>query len=299
MQPAEQLKTHHSKFKTFSWDRVSFLVPDDWDMSSFDTTPAKSHVEMDDGGPRRLVAEWTRLAGPINAPRIHRRYAQAVEALKKKARSSRDFQNLPADWYATLYSMDGGDSIVSAAHLSAAGKIFFSFLLYFHGKSGNSPDAVLRTLIDSLTVNGEPLAPWECYDMAFRLNSEFQLVETAFLSGRKQMVFQWRQRRLYVWLISLADMVLNGRPPPVWACDFLNQIEGLRGPSFHADQDGAIKARRRAAWPLGHADQLRRLCFRYKVGLEHLPERNQIFLWAYHYRRDEDLKKLEGLEFGV
>jgi hypothetical protein len=287
----------------FAWDRVSFLVPDDWDMSSFETTTSKSHVEMDDGGPVRLVAEWTRLSPPINAPRIYGRYAKAVDKLKKKALTSRELPGLPPDWTATHYKMDAGNSIVSAAHLSSTGRMFFSFLLYFYGsKSKPAPasaiDDALRGLTNSLTVHAEPLTPWECYDMAFRLNSDFRLVETAFLSGRKQMTFQWRQRRLYVWLISLADMVLAGREPQVWACEFLNQIEGLRGPRFQVNDDGAIKTKRRAVWPLGHADQLRRFCFRYKVGLQPLPERNQIFMWAYHYRREEDLKKLEGLACG-
>src|SRR5437868_3353655 len=111
----------------FAWDRVSFLVPDDWDMSSFETTTAKSHVEMDDGGPVRLVAEWTRLALPINAPRIYRRYAKAVETLKKKALTTRELPGLPPDWTAAHYKMDAGNSIVSAAHLSTSGRMFFSF----------------------------------------------------------------------------------------------------------------------------------------------------------------------------
>ena len=290
-QPAARLPSHR-----FAWDRVSFDIPADWELSSFETTPAKSRVEIDDGGPRRILAEWMRLSPPIRAPKLHSRYARAAQALKKKSLSSRDVKDLPEGWFATSYLMPGEVTLITATYLATAGKMYFSFTIESSGNAP-APELILRGLVGSLTIQSGPISRWECYDMAFRLSADFRLAETAFLSGRKQMTFQWRQRRLYVWLISLADMALAGRPVHVWAAEFLNQIEGLRGPRFFADENGTIKHKRRAVWPLGHADQLLRLCFRYKIGFEHHPDHNQIFLWAYHYRKDEDLKKLDGLEF--
>lgn len=280
----------------FAWDRVSFDIPADWEMSSFETTPGKSRVEIDNGGPQRILAEWMRLSPPIHAPRLQSRYVRAAQALKKKSLSSRDVKDVPDGWFATEYTMPGEVALMTATYLSTAGRTYFSFTIETSNKT-LPPTAVLSGIINSLTIQSGPVLSWECYDMAIRVGADFQLAETAFLSGRKQMTFQWRQRRLYVWLISLADMALAGRPVPVWACEFLRQIEGLRGPRFVPGVDGNIKYQRRKVWPLGHADQLLRLCFRYKIGYEHYPDRNQIFLWAYHYRKEDDLKKLAGLEF--
>jgi hypothetical protein len=288
----------------FSWDGISFLVPDEWDLSSYETNPTKSHVEMDDGTTRRIVAEWTRLPARFNALRIQQRYARAAKQFKKRATTSRDLTGLPKNWFATRYTMADANVVLAASYLNAEQRLFFSALLYFYKEelekqSADAPAELLRSIAATVKIEPGPLVPWECYDFAFEINAQFRLAETAFLSGRKQMVFQWRQRRLYVFLISLADIVLRGRPVNEWAAEFLNSITGLRGPRFVAGKDGTITYKRRAVWPLGHADQIFRLCFRYKIGFEYDRDENKIFLWAYHYRRGDDLKKLEGMKWTV
>ncbi len=292
--------TPATKLHTFSWDGISFSVPDEWEMSSYETNTTRSHVEMDDGSVRRLVAEWTRLPPRFNALRIQQRYAKAGRAFKKQALSSKELSELPKGWFATLYVMADGNHLLAASCLATEQRRFFSFLIYFykeeiHNTSGTKETELLRSIADSLKIHDSPIVPWETFDFAFRLSSDFKLAETIFLSGRKQMVFEWRSRRLYVFLISLADMALSGRPLNVFAAEFLNGIAGLRGPKFIPSEDGGVAYQRRAIWALGHADQIFRVCFRYKIGVQHFPERNQIFLWAFHYRRSDDLKKLEGL----
>ena len=286
----------------FSWDGISFLVPDEWDLSSYETNLTKSHVEMDDGAARRIVAEWMRLPARFNAVRIQQRFARAAKQFKKRATTSRDVTALPKGWFATQYTMPDGNAVLAASYLNVERRIFVSVLLYFYkdeltGARAVVPAELLRSIAESVTIHDGQVMPWECYDFSLELNAQFKLAETAFLSGRKQMVFQWRQRRLYVWLISLADLVLKGRAVNVWAAEFLNTINGLRGPRFFAGAGDAVGYKRRAAWPLGHADQIFRLCFRYSIGFEYNRAENKIFLWAYHHRRSDDVKKLEGLKW--
>lgn len=284
----------------FSWDNVSFQVPDDWELSSYETNTTKSHVELDDGSARRMIADWMRLPLRFKAVKVQKPFVRAGKHLKKQALHSREFSGLPKDWFATFYVMADGNHVLHASYLAQEQRRFFSFLLYFYKEDNRDTTgaielATLLAIAKSVTIHDGPLVPWECYDFAFELSSDFKLAETIFLSGRKQMVFEWRGRRLYLWLISLAELALRGRPVHVFAAEFLNGIEGLRGPKFVPSPDNGVTYKRRALWPLGHADQIFRLCFRYKIGVNHYPDRNQIFLWAFHYRRSDDLKKLDGL----
>jgi hypothetical protein len=299
VQCSDDLLTHR-----FAWGGISFCVPEAWELSAFKSAGASTHIEMEDACGPRMEAEWMRLPGKFNAAAIQARCVKAASRLAQKAKASRELRDLPSGWSATVYSFADGRSLVAAVDIVPASKMFFTFLLYFdptpkkrsQRNKHDNPQTVLQILTDSLKVHSEPIIPWECYDLKFKLNAGFALIETTFLSGRKSMVFQWRQRRLYVWLFSLADLALKGRPLNAFAAEFLKGIKGLRGPRFIAKPDGSVEAKRRALFPLGHSDQIGRLCFRYKVGFTQLKDRNQIFLWVFHYRKNDDLKMLEGFE---
>src|SRR5262249_10972486 len=157
-------------------------------------------------------------------------------------KETRELRDLPAGWSAAFCIFPESRSLLAVTHIAAASQMFFTFVLYFDSTSENEARAALTLLTDSLTIHFQPVIPWECYDLNFTLSSAFRLAETAFLSGRKQMTFHWRQRRLYVWLFSLADLALAGRPLPAFAAEFLKTVKGLRGPRFVVEEDGSVSA---------------------------------------------------------
>lgn len=281
----------------FAWGGVSFSIPESWELSAFKSAGGSTHIEMEDTVGKRLEAEWLKVPGKFSATGILSRCSKATAKIAKKAKDSRELRGLPPGWTATQYVFAEGHSLATVVNIVPVAKMFFTFLLFFDGSNENELRSSLKILTDSLKIHTEALMPWECYDLNFKLNSAFKLIETTFLSGRKAMVFQCKQRRMYVWLFSLADMALKGRPLAMFAAEFLNTVKGLRGPRFVAKPDGSVATERRALYPLGHADQLGRLCFRYKIGFERIEEKNQIFLWVFHYRRNDDLKMLDGFAF--
>ena len=104
------------------------------------------------------------------------------------------------------------------------------------------------------------------------------------------LCFHWRLRRLFVWHISLADVILSKHGLSEWAVDQLNSSKHVRGPTFFVDANGAIAARRRLKYPLGHFEEIGRQCFRYRADARHLADRNQIAMWMLNYRREDDLR---------
>ena len=280
----------------FAWGGISFSVPDGWELSAFKSAGGSTHIEMEDADGRRMEAEWLRLPAKFNVAAIQARCAKATAKIAKKAKEQRELRDLPEGWSATLCIFPDGKSLATVVDIAAAARMFFTFVLYFENDSEKEARATLKILTDSLKIHMENAIPWECYDLNFTLSSQFKLTETAFLSGRKSMIFQWRQRRLYVWLFSLADLALKGKPVGAFAAEFLKSVKGLRGPRFF-EQDGTVMAKQRALYPLGHSDQIGRLCYRYKIGFEHIESKNQIFLWVFHYRRNNDLKMLDDFSF--
>ena len=107
------------------------------------------------------------------------------------------------------------------------------------------------------------------------------------------MIFEWRLRKLLLWHFSLADIILKKTGIQEWAVRFLNGFKALHGPVFIAGDNGSITTRRRFRHPFGHYEEIGRQCFRHLAGYEHYPEKNQIVLWVYNYRRPEDVRKLK------
>ena len=61
------------------------------------------------------------------------------------------------------------------------------------------------------------------------------------------------------------------------ACKFLNSSKEIKGVTFAVGDDGEVQAQRmRLRYPLGHSEELGRLCFRYKVWGVHDAEASTI-----------------------
>ena len=106
------------------------------------------------------------------------------------------------------------------------------------------------------------------------------------------MVFEWRLRRLFIWFFSLADVILREKRIEQWAVEFLNGFKGLQGPKFIPVQNGEIHTRISWRYPFGQFEEIFRWCFRYKARCIHLPEKNQIVLYAFNYRNEIDVSKI-------
>jgi hypothetical protein len=275
----------------FAWDGLSFRVPADWNLSACARIKDVWQIDMEDDYAPRMSAEWTTLAPQVDPQTVRQRYAKAAGKLLEAVKSSEPLQDLPAGWSAFLYTMPDDNRLLTAYRLPPAGGRFAFFSLHFPAGNAQSPRQILDTLIESFTVHDEAVIPWQCYDLAFNMPREFKLAGHSFLAGRKNMVFQWRMRRFYLWQFSLAEEALKKQSLPKFAADFLNSVKGLRGPRFEA-RGGAVVARQRLIHPLGHMDQFKRLCLMYHIGFQHDPERNQIFLWLFHHRWRSDLKKM-------
>jgi hypothetical protein len=107
------------------------------------------------------------------------------------------------------------------------------------------------------------------------------------------MAFKWKLRRYFLWHFSCADVFLkDGVSPAEWACGYMNGARLMKGPVFYPDGKGGIGWRRRRPYLLGHREEIATLCYRYNVGCRLLKAENKLVVWAYHYRREDDLKLL-------
>ncbi|NQT93275.1 MAG: hypothetical protein HQ559_10980 [Lentisphaerae bacterium] len=75
---------------------------------------------------------------------------------------------------------------------------------------------------------------------------------------------------------------------------FLNGTRKVPGVVFQHGSSEDIGWRRRGLVSLVHRDELARWCFRYVVGYRRMPDRNQILIWVFNYRRESDLAWLRS-----
>lgn len=282
----------NGEFHRFAWDGLSFDVPANWDLSEYHFGKQLSEVKMEDEVGLRLELRWTRARKRLDEERVRNRYEKGSHGLTDMAEERRPITTLGRGWTAFLYTMADRQVLITAFWLSPDAHTFCFFCLHFEGIGKRKPVRIMEALAASLAVETGPSVAWSVYDISFRLNRDLRLVGTSFQAGRKLMVFQWRLRRLYVWHFSLADMLLKEQTLAAWGAGFLNGYKEIRGPRFVPAGDTRIRARRCLVHPLGHHDEIARLCFRYRVAARHDPECNAVRLSVFNYRHAADLERL-------
>jgi hypothetical protein len=118
-----------------------------------------------------------------------------------------------------------------------------------------------------------------------------RLLSTELAAGRKLLLFHRGMRKFYVWHFSVADVVTaDFESPASFAASFLGIQQQFRALIVEPDgEDRLVCKRRRLRYPLGHFDEVGRMCYKYRAGMRLLPDRNMLRIWIYNYRRERDL----------
>jgi len=285
-------ETNDGPVRRFAWDGFSFPVPEDWDLSEYFFGRGFSSVKMEDPVALRLELEWTRPAKRVDLAGLNERYLKGARRLGETAEEAATVNGLPAPWMGSRYAMEDGRHLVTACRAASGARFACLLRLHFEGTGPRKPERVLRMLASGFALHEEHIIPWEFYDMSLHLGRDFRLVSTKLEAGRKSLVFEWRLRRLFVWQFSLANMLLKDGTPADWGADFLGKCKRIRGVTFQARADGSIAARRHRRFPVGHYDEIGRMCLRYRAGWARVEEKNALVLAVYQYRSDADLEKL-------
>lgn len=298
--------------RRMAWDGVSFCVPANWELAVYRfLRRSVSRIELEDEYAVRLEGEWIRSRKDLKLGRIMKRYETASKPLTLKSEEQHAVKGLPRGWHAThfVFKETGTEEhdedlhvmrheLVTAFYLCPHSSLFCFFLLHFLPEDKEEPTEVIQQLASTFQDHAEEaFTPWQLFDIAFKVPREFLLEHTAFDIGTKLMVFTWRLRRYFLWHFSCADVFLrDGATPAEWACGYMNGARLLKGPVFHPDARGGIAWRRRRPYVLGHREEIARVCYRYDTGCGLLAPQNKLVVWAYHYRKQEDLKLLPTLD---
>jgi len=288
------MNDHPLPTRRLAWDRLSFLVPRHWDLARYAFHKKSTEIELEDDYSVRLRAEWCFPRKQPDLEVVRKRYLKAAERVSAEATASRVLDGLPAAWTAHLYDMpDRHKLLVAFAPLPNPGAFAF-FRVYFAPEDRELPQTVLNLLTKSMTSHGNDPVPWEVYDIKLTLPGDYKLITTVFQAGSKMFMFQSRLRRLFLWQVSLANIALRDCSPAEWAADTLNACKLIKGRRFVPNADGEVAARRSRWHPFGHADEIARWCYRYKVRCEHDAEANVLYLWCLNCRNDADIAALRG-----
>jgi hypothetical protein len=306
---------HERNSRRLAWDRVEFRVPRNWELALYKfLRKGVARIEVEDEYAVRLEAEWIRPRKRLHTDAILKRYTRASRKLTLKATDKQPISGLPQGWFATRFvfreTVAAGKTagltvvrheLITAFHVCPRSEIFCFFLLHFLPEDREDPEEIIRLLADSFRHHGSgELVPWEVFDMAFELPRDFLLENTLFDVGAKLMIFRWKLRRFYLWHFSCADMFLkDGVVTEEWVTGYINAFSRIRGPVFFPGKNGGVTWKRRRRHFLGHVDEMVRGCFKYKVWCHRDRERNQLVVWVFNYRKEEDLQVIpRAMRFG-
>lgn len=286
-----------SPYHIFAWQGFAYDIPARWNLAEYKVADGISSVRLDDDFGPRLDFEWFYARRPVKADVIRRRYDKIAAAMHKTGTVAANMEDMPGGWSACLYSMDDGKRLMAAYRLGPESNFFCLLKMYFESASRREAERIIRLIASSFSLYDHGFIPWAVYDIAFQLQKDFRLVATSFQAGRKLLVFEWRMRRLYLWFFSLSDMLLQKQTMEEWCVGYLQSFKAISGVSFKAGQEGEIPARSQWRRLFGNIEPVMRGCLRYKAWCRRIPDKNQIFLGVFNYRRQEDLLFLaSGLE---
>lgn len=281
--------TNNEQYHLFAWQGFACEVPVEWNLAGYAVTDGIASVRLHDDFGLRLEFEWRASRPALKTEIIRRRSAKIAAAMIAAGAQAENIADLPAEWSACLYSRPDGKRLLTAFRLAAENNFFGLLKIHFDNASSRAADRIVRRLAASFKLYGAGLAPWAFYDVAFQLRSDFKLVATSLRAGRKLLVFERQLRRLYLFFFSCADLLLQKQPLEKYCAGYLNGFKALAGVKFAAGENGGITSRRQWRRFWGNVEPLVRGCLRYQAWCRLLPERNQIFLGAFNYRRPADL----------
>ena len=281
-----------SWYHLFAWQGFSYEVPSEWNLAEYNIRDSVSCVRLQDDFGLRLEFEWVYVRRPVKALIIHRRYDKIASVMNRAGAVADNIEELPAGWSACLYSMSDGKRLLTAFRLMPDSNFFCLLKIHFESASKREAERIIRKITSTFTLYEQGLVPWAFYDISFHLHSDFKLVATSLLAGRKLLVFTWRGRRLYLFFFSLADILLQKPSMEKYCADYLNGFKAVSGVRFSAGENGTIVARPRPWRFWGNVEPIIRGCLRYQAWCRLIPDKNQIFLGVLNYRRHADLATL-------
>lgn len=284
-------------YQQFAWQGHSCDIPADWNLAEYKVVAGVSYARFHDDFNRCLDFEWVNARRRIRIEEVRERYDKIADAMEASGAESENIEDLPGGWSACFYSMPDGKRLVAAFKLVPESNFFCLLKMYFEQASKREADRIVRRITDTFRLYEQGLVPWAVYDVSFQLQHEFKLGATSFQAGRKLLVFDWRLRRLYLMFFSLADLLRKQRSMEKWCVDYLNGFKGLSGVKFVEGGEGGIVALHNWLRFFGNVEPVTRGCLRYKAWCRLVPDKNQIFLGVFNYRRQSDLSFLaSGLD---
>lgn len=284
------METYHR----FAWQGYSCEIPADWNLAEYKIVAGVSQAHFFDDFNRRLDFEWMYVRRRLKIEAVRRQYDKIADAMKASGAQAENIADLPGGWSACLYSLPDGKRLMAAFRLVPENNFFCLMKIYFENAGRREADRIIRHIAGTFRLHEHARVPWAVYDIDFQLHNEFKLVATSFQAGRKLMVFEWRLRRLYLNFISLADMLCKNQAMEKWCADYLNGFKAIAGVKFAAGREGEIMAAHNWWRFWGNVEPVTRGCLRYKAWCRQIPEKNQIFLGVFNYRRQADLAFLNS-----
>ena len=280
---------------SFSWDGISFDVPENWNIAIYKFPKRLTRVEFEDDYTTRIEAEWTRPLRTLDMDRIQERFNASSRKLTRDADRTKRIEDLPSGWAATLYQLPEKHKLVTAMYLGPASELFCFFFIHFEPKDPEDPTEVVSAITNSLKIQTGSLKRWTLYDISLEIPSDFQLLSTRFETGLKLFVFRWKRRKCCIWFINLADLVLKKQSLGEWMARLFNSSRLFRSLVFRIDGDNRIFSTRRKRHRLGHIDEIVRWCFKYQFDCIQDKENNQLIPWIFSYRNESDLEQLKNI----
>jgi len=298
-----------------AWNGISLAVPQNWELSNY-RFPGRgvAHIDVEDEYSRRLELDWLAGAQRAQTARFLSDYDRSAANLARHADQKTPLAGFPEEWRVTRYDFREiiptrrktreigvvAHSLYSAIFTACDASFVCRMQLHFLPGDSENPDAVLRLLTGSLKLHAAGPIPWTLFDIDFELPREFLLEATSFDIGSKLMIFRRGGRRLYLWFLSCADRFLTSATrEETWVTGYLNGQRRVPGIVFWPGAEGAVTWRRRRRHLFCHRDELSRWCFQYEVGYRRDLARNQLRIWVFNYRQDEDRRMLPALVPGA
>jgi hypothetical protein len=291
-------------FRRFSWNGISFCIPKNWELSNYKIHKRKgSKIVIENEYSVKCEGEWVKVSKKEQIDRILENYTEASKTYTNHADSHTSLKNLPKGWSGTHFVFKEtattksekmkvfNHDLTTVFYLNEDKSLFCYFLFHFYPEDNENVFEIIENLADSFEEHSnQKFTPWVLFDLNIKTPSEYVLEKTDFDIGSKHLLFEWKNRRLFVWHFSCVNMFIKGEITAAdWVLSLLKKAKVVSAINFYITNSGEVNYKRKLNHPLGSFDEIIRMCFKYKIVFKLDENKNQLFVFLFHYRKKDDM----------
>jgi len=215
--------TSLTRFTTFGWQGISFLLPENWEVTSLSNEPNKGDISLDDGITERIRLHWEVPPSSFSLQKIIDKHIHSLKNEAQKKRMPFQIRRKVNLTKKNLFKSRNGESFIWTADYRAYDTIWYCktcgklLLMKVLGKKEEDMQEIVEKIYGSLQDHPRGgKVTWGIYGLLFYLPQDYKLDEFSLKSGFIKLKFTRNTDSFIIERWGLANIITRNKKLKDW-----------------------------------------------------------------------------------